>query len=283
MFRRRLALLSLLVVVAGAPSALAWKDRPLGGDPVNGEKLWSKATKKPVKVDGAFVNSLTDDQAAKALQLGKVGFPKLATESSLDRHDVVAYVRSKNVDIRDLIPEDTTHVLIAEGKYDKFALDRLKERASLENLDKKDQEHRVFVLYDIGEPEADVVRVRTKQTKMRDRLKPKTKVGYAVVMPLAGVGDGGYEVGFVVDNDIRITAVEVRAADGTRPDELNRAAARLVGRGARGKYDGLRLVGAGKAVRELEDSISRAFLLGMEAVYMYEVAERDYFAFDTDD
>lgn len=283
MLRIALVFTAVLVVVAGAPSALAWKDRPLGGDPVNGEKLWKKITKKPVKVDGAFVNALTDDQAAKALQLGKVGFPQLASENPLDRHDVVAYVRSRNVDIRDLIPEETTHVLIAEGKYDKFALERLKERAKLDELDAKDQEHRVFVLYDLGEPEADVVRVRTKQTKLRDKLKPKKKVGYAVIMPLPGVGGGGYEVGFVVDNDIRITAVEVRAPDGTRPDELNRAAARLVGRGARGKYDGLRLVGAGKAVRELEGAISRAFLLGMEAVYMYEVGERDYFAFDSDD
>ena len=86
-----------------------------------------------------------------------------------------------------------------------------------------------------------------------------------------------------MDKDIKVTGGQIVGPDGKKPEDLNRAASRLVGRGARGKYDALRLVGAGKAVRELKASISRAFLLGMESVYMFEVKERDYFAFDTDD
>ena len=46
------------------------------------------------------------------------------------------------------------------------------------------------------------------------------------------------------------------------------------------QYAALKAGGAGKAIAELERPLSDAFLLAAEAVYMFEVVERDYFAFD---
>jgi hypothetical protein len=277
----RLTLVLGALALFAAP-ALGWKDRPLDGDPAHGEKLFKKAKKK-LRVDGNWINGYSDEQCKKGLKSGKGGFPKLASDNPLDAFDVIQYIRSSNIDLRDHIPEETTHMLVTKGVFDKYAVERLTERAGFTSVKKEEKKNKLFVLYDLGKKKNDLVRVRTKQTRMRDKLKPKKKIGYAVIMPLSDLRGGGHEVAFVVDKDIKITSIEIIAPDGTRPDDLNRAAARLVGRGARGKYDPLRLVGAGKAVRELQDAISRAFLVGMESVYMYEVKERDYFAFDVDD
>lgn len=276
----RLALVVCAAALVSAP-ALGWKDRALDGDPAHGAKLFKKAGKK-LRVDGNWINGYSDGQCLKGLKTGKGGFPKVASDNRLDHYDVVQFIRSSNIDLRDLIPEETSHVLITKGVFDKYAEERLTDRAGFTSVKKDEKKNRVFVLYDMGKKKNDLVRVRAKQTRMRDKLKPKKKIGYAVIMPLSDLRGGGYEVGFVVDKNIKITGVEIIAPDGSRPEDLNRAASRLVGRGARGKYDALRLVGAGKAVRELQDAISRAFLVGMESVYMYEVKERDYFAFDVD-
>lgn len=275
-----LALAALLP--ASAASAQSWSERPLDGDPLHGEKLF-KAARAKLRVDGNWINGYTDGQCRKGLRSGKGGFPKLKTDNVLDHYDVIQFVRSSNLDLRDQIPDETSHVLITQGVFDKYAEERLTERGGLTSIKDEEKKNRVFVLYNMGAKANDLVRVRPKQTRVRDQLKPKKKVGYAVIMSLGELRGGGHEVLFAVDTDIKIVGVEIVAPDGSRPDDLNRAASRLVGRGARGKYDGLRLVGAGKAVRELQDAISRAFLVGMESVYMYEVKERDYFAFDVDD
>ena len=47
-----------------------------------------------------------------------------------------------------------------------------------------------------------------------------------------------------------------------------------------GKYEALKPGGGPKVLAELQDPLSDAYLLAAEAVYMYEVDERDYFAFD---
>jgi hypothetical protein len=282
--RFALARVALVVGVAAlfcAPT-IAWKDRPLDGDPAHGAKLFKKSKKK-LRVDGNWINGYSDKQCLTGLKTGKGGFPKVASDNPLDAFDVIQFIRSANIDLRDLIPEETTHMLVTKGVFDKYAEERLTERGGFTSVKDEEKSNKIFVLFDLGEKKNDLVRVRPKQTKMRDTLKPKKKVGYAVVMPLRELRGGGYEVAFVVDKEIKITGVEIVAPDGTRPEDLNRAASRLIGRGARGKYDPLRLVGAGKAVRELQDAISRAFLLGMESIYMYEVKERDYFAFDADD
>jgi hypothetical protein len=270
-----LATTAVLASSAGADDDL----RPLAGDPVNGKKIFQKASKKSVKVDGNWMNARSDAALVAALKGGKDGMPKIGSENTLDLYDVVAYLRSTNADLR-THSGDATHALVASGTYDQYALERLKDRVGVVPPE-NERTLQVFALYTLEAARGDeVALIEVKDNKKRDQLKPKLKSGYVVVMPLKGVRDGGYEAAIAVDKDILITSVEIVAPDGTRPDDLNQVAARVVGKGGRGKYDGLKLVGAGMAVRDLEKPLSEAFLLGMEAVYMYEVTERDYFAFD---
>lgn len=268
---------ALCAVFFLAQPILAEESVPLVGDPVHGKILYDKASKKTVRVNGNWINALTNRQSLKGLVKGKGGFPRVKSENLLDRYDVLSYIRSRNTDIRD-IAGDATHVLVSHGEYDQYAEERLFEQGKIDLAGKK-RKYRVFALYDLKKEVKDLKLVRPKQRKKRDRLKPSKKYGYVVFMPLVGFREGKHEVAFAVDPDILITKIIIRAPDGSISENLNQSASRLAGRGGRGKYDELKLVGAGKAIRQLKKPLSNAFLLGMEAVYMFEVEERDNFAF----
>ncbi len=264
----------LTTIILLAAVATAVDERPLVGDVQHGEKLVKEAGVIDVKVDGAWLNQFSDEVAVQKLKSGKDGFPRIKAKNVLDLYDALAYLRSKNADLRDFVG-DADHVLVAKGKLDENAVLRLKERGGM-SVD-GDASVQVFALYKVGG--GGLRYVSEKDSKTRDKLKKNTKVGYVVFVPLQ-MKKGGYEAAFFVDKDIHLKDVEVRAPDGSAPADLNQAADRFVGKGARGQYDGLKAGGAGKAVGELSKPLSDAFLLGMEGVYMYEVAERDYFAFD---
>lgn len=273
------ASLALSVALLSGP-ALA-DGELLIGDPYNGARLFQKAGGgKAAKVDGAWLNRFDDKTALRALQQGQSGFPRVTGDNELNRWDVLAYLRSRNANLRTLAP-DASHVLLSSGKLNEHAVERLKDRAGL-TVPSDATEGPVFALFQIESDEGagDLLRVAEKDFKRRDALKPDKKVGYVIFMPLRGLRDGGYEAAIALNRDIEITAVEIRAPDGTAPEDLNQAAKRFVGRGGRAKYQALKAPGAGQALRELEKPLSEAFLLGAERVYMYEVAERDYFAFD---
>jgi hypothetical protein len=255
--------------------AAAADERPLVGDVVHGEQLVKEAGLDGAKVDGAWLNQFPDDVAVQKLKSGKDGFPKISGKTVLDYYDALAFLRSRNADLRDFVGE-ADHVLVSKAALDGNATQRLKERAGL--TANEGQELRVFALYKVGD--GGLKYVSEKDSKTRDKLKKNTKVGYVVFVPLEGFRKGGYEAAFLVDKDIHVKDVEVRAPDGAAPVDLNQAADRFIGKGARGQYDSLKASGAGKAVGELAKPLSDAFLLGMEGVYMYEVAERDYFAFE---
>lgn len=277
----RLLLSGALLCGALALPARADDERPLRGDLLHGQKLYQKATgKQAPRVDGAWLNQYPDGQALKALATGRAGFPRIKTSNALDRWDVLAYLRQSNADVSALLP-DATHMLLSQGELDQYAKERLKDRARL-SLGSGDEKGRVFPLFTLegNAAEGSLVRVPEKDHKRRDKLKPSLKAGYVLFIPLRGVRGGGYEAAVVIDGDINITAIEVRAPDGTVPPDLNQAARRFVGKGGRGKYDALKAPGAGKAMQELSKPLSDGFLLAAEHVYMYEVAERDYFAFD---
>ncbi len=262
-----------------APGA---EGRGLAGDVVHGDLLLKEAS-ATVRVDGAWINRYSDEVILKLLESGKDGFPEVDSDNLLDRWDVLASLRTRNTDLRDLSNE-ATHVFIAETKLDENAETRLKEQGKLPSS-KIEAARRVFALYSLpvdGDKGGDkpLVFISQKETKKRDILKKDKKTGYVVFMPLPGFKGGGYEVAFAVDKDIKITRCVIRDAKGNEPDDLNQAAQRFVGKGARGKYEELKAGGAGKAVADLQTPLSQAFLSAMEAVYMYEVDERDYFAFD---
>lgn len=272
---RSIVLVSALVL--GLPAAAERELPPLVGDVVNGERLYQRASKKPVRVDGNWLNAFGEERALRALGKGADGFPRIKSENRLDLYDVLAYLRSRNTDVADLMPA-ADHVLIAEPELDKFAKDRLAQAGVPA---KEGDTARIFAFFQRGKGgEEGLRRVDIDNSKARDALKPKTKVGYIVFVPLKGLGDGDLEAAIAVSPDIRIEGVVIRDEKGELPKDLNRAARRFAGQGGRGKYDALRAAGAGKAIRELAKPLSAAFLRGMEHVYMYEVDEREYFAFD---
>jgi hypothetical protein len=253
-------------------------DRPIAGDVVHGDQLLKDAD-AAVRVDGAWINRYPDEVILKLLEGGKDGFPAIESDNLLDRWDVLAALRQRNTDLRDLT-NDATHVYVAETKLDENAEQRLKEQAKL-SAAKIETSRRVFALFALenGDKSAFTF-IGAKETKKRDVLKKDKKVGYAVFVPLVGFKGGGYEAAFGIDKDMKITQVVVRDGKGGTPDDLNQAAQRFLGKGARGKYDELKAGGAGKAVADLQRPLSDAYLAGAEAIYMFEVDERDYFAFD---
>lgn len=277
---------AMLVLALGLMAAVAVASKeahPLIGDPVHGEALYRKATGgDSVKVGGDWLNAFDERQALAALKQGKLGFPRVKSENILDLYDVLAFLQTRNTNITDLIPE-ADHVLIAEPELDEHAVERLRERGGI-TPGKDDEKRRIFAFYKLGEggTKQGLRRVFMKDFKARDALKPKKKVGYVVFLRLKGLRDGKHEAAIAVSPDIVIRDVVIRAPDGSLPADLNRAAKRFIGQGARGKYDPLRPGGAGKAVLELAKPLSEAFLLGMESVYMFEVEEREYFAFDAE-
>jgi hypothetical protein len=268
-----LAALPLLFAVAA--------DVPVLGDVVHGDALLKEAGASP-RVDGAWINRYADETILKLLESGKDGFPSVDSDNVLDRWDVLAALRARNTDLRDLAP-DATHVYVAETKLDENAEKRLRDQARIPD-DELVTSRRVFVVFALGDDDGgDRKRkqfVTAKDAKKRDRLKRDKKLGYVVFATLPGFRGGRHEVAFAVDKDIKITKVVVRDDKGNATDELNQAAQRFLGKGARGKYEELRAGGAGKAISELSTPLSRAFLGAMESVYMYEVDEREYFAFD---
>ncbi|MFZ9885983.1 MAG: hypothetical protein ACO3JL_00670 [Myxococcota bacterium] len=271
--------LALVSACLGATAALA-EDRPLIGDVVNGARLYREARQgKALTVDGAWLNRFQDDVALRKLASGESGFPAIDSDDELQRWDVLAYLRANHADLRDLLPA-ATHVLLSSGELDEHAVGRLKERVSL-SVATGDEQGAVFALFTAERGSArDLLRVEERDSKQRDLLKPERKAGYVVFMPLKGLRGGGYEAAIAVNPQMEITAVDVRAPDGTAPDDLNQAARRFIGRGGRAKYQKLAAPGAGKAMQELTKPLSEAFLLGAERIYMYEVKEREYFAFD---
>ena len=276
---RRFGLFLLpILLLASAASAERVAAKASVGDALHGEKLLKKNRSGAVKVDGNWFNGFDEPQALKALAQGADGFPKVRTSNPLDHYDVLAYFLSQNTDLAALIPE-ADHALIAKPELDEFAVQRLKEQAGL--TASEGDSRRIFALFQVApEEEKRLRRVPIRDSKRRDTLKPTMKVGYVVFMPLEGLGDAPLEAAIAVSNDMVIRAITIRNADGSLPKALNQAARRYVGRGARGQYKDLRATGAGKAVRQLAKPLSKAYLLGAEHIYMYEVDEREYFAFD---
>lgn len=261
-----------MAFLAGAVHA---EDRPLLGDVVNGERLLGKGT---VRVDGAWLNASSDEQIIGKLEKGSEGFPQIESDNVLDRWDVLALLRAKNADLRDLAMGADT-VLLMTTKLDENAEKRLTEQAKISSAS-IESERRVFGLYEMDPKSSALTFVAEKDNKKRDKLKKNTKVGYVVFLKIPGFRGGDHEAALAIDKDMRIQQVAIRGPDGVAAVDVNQAAARFVGKGARGQYAALKAGGAGKAIGELERPLSDAVLLAAEAVYMFEVIERDYFAFD---
>lgn len=267
---KRVIAVALLLAATGHA-----EDRPELGDVTNGARLLAKSGAK-VRVDGAWLNAASDEQIITKLEKGSEGFPQIESDNVLDRWDVLATLRANNSDLRDLAMGADT-VLMMATKLDENAEKRLTDQAKISSAG-IESERRVFGLFKLDGD--GLTFVAEKDNKRRDKLKKNTKVGYVVFVKVPGFRGGKHEAAFAIDKEMRIQQVAIRGPDGVAAVDVNQAAARFVGKGARGQYSALKAGGAGKAIAELERPLSDAFLLAAEAVYMFEVVERDYFAFD---
>ena len=266
---------SLTIITLFFLSAAAFaNNRPLIGDAKNGDKHLGVAG-FDAKVDGAWLNQFPDDVIIEKMVRGDGGFPQIDSENVLDRWDALAALRAKNTDLKDLLG-GADSVLVMPTTLDEHAVGRLKDQAKIPSS-AIDESRTVFGLFKTGA--SGLSFVGPKENKKRDKLKKDTKVGYAVFLPIPGFRGGKYEAAFAIDKDMRIQSVSIRAPDGSAPTDLNQAAARFVGKGARGQYAALKAGGAGKALGELAAPLSDTFLLAAESVYMLEVDEREYFQF----
>ena len=196
------------------------------------------------------------------------------TPGLLDMIDVVTHLRNHNTNLEDFGLK-ANRAFHGTGTLDEYAKERLEKEGGV-LPPKGEASYRIVAFYQVPDAKGKLKIVPDSLTQ-RDVLEPNLIVGFAVFMPLENFKGGGYEVAIGVDHNIRIKNIFVRAPDGKKPAGLNRAARRFIGKGRRGKYSPLRAGGAGDA-RKLSKPLTKAFLLGMEAVYMYEQSERERFA-----
>jgi mono/diheme cytochrome c family protein len=269
--------------------AVAQDGEALIGDIENGAKLFENrcgtchGARSETKKGGSLYDSTRlggwKDKQLVGLMQGqrtkKKRHPAIKPELSLlQSWDVAAYLRSRTTDLSPMKGE-ANWVFRGKGEMDEFAVERV-EKALGRKLADDENKSRVFAFYKIGKKEG--LRLVPNNARARERLKPKKMRGFAVFQPLKGFKNGDHEVGIAVNKDIQITHVVIRAPDGTFPEDLNRDAGRFVGKGGRAFRETLRAAGAGRHVRSLTKPLTDAFIIGMEAVYMYEKEERDRFS-----
>tara|TARA_Y100001954_G_scaffold237846_1_gene302982 strand:- start:189 stop:1052 length:864 start_codon:yes stop_codon:yes gene_type:complete len=276
----------LFVTLLSAQSGLAQEADVRLGDHRNGKKLFDDLISKcrdkcgaVLKADslnnGNRISVQNNKTLLTSIRNGVEDSDAVNTKLSLlDMLDIVTHLRNHNTALKDF-GLDANRAFHGAGTLDEYAKERLEKEGGV--LPPKDQEtFKVVAFYNVPDAKGPLS-VVPDNLSLRDVLEPNLVTGFAVFMPLRNYKGGDYEVAIAVDKDIRIKKMVIRAPDGTAPRDLNRAARRYIGKGNRGKYRRLRGGGAGIS-KKLEKSIHAAFLLGMEAVYMYERDERERFA-----
>ena len=265
---------------------LAKKDEIRFGDARHGQKLFNEINQKcagtcgeliqdDALANGNVVSVKSKKDLIRKLQGDISGSDKIENAPSLlDMIDLVTHLRNHNTNLEDFGLK-ANRAFHGTGTLNEYARERLEKEGGV-LPPKGEATYRIVAFYQVPDAKGKFKIVPDSLTQ-RDVLEPNLIVGFAVFMPLEDFKGGGYEVAIGVDKDIRIKNIFIRAPDGKKPAGLNRAARRFIGKGRRGKYSPLRAGGAGDA-RKLAKPLTKAFLLGMEAVYMYEQSERERFA-----
>lgn len=279
--------LSALLLAPGLMLATAASatDAPRLGDAANGAAIWKascaschdsrgNAAKAPSLFDSDRFNAGSAPRWVKMLTRGQRGHKSMGRGATLNAWDALSYVADRNTAIADLkVPGDA--LFVGKGTFDEYAIERVEE-AIKRKLTDGEKVRRVFAFYELG---GEGMKRIPNNPQAREVLLPEKQRGFAVVVPLQGFRDGVWEATFVVDKDIRIVDVVVRDQNGDAPRDVNRAARRFIGKGGRGKYAKLRPAGADRVAKRLAKPLTDAFLLGMEAVYMFERDEKERFEF----
>jgi hypothetical protein len=193
------------------------------------------------------------------------GMPAYPHFPQLDGWDVLAFLRQGEIRITDFF----ANAAFFTAKGYKLDADAQKRAAQAIGRDLEESEESLPVLGFYGEAEGSRTgpqRVGDDPVEL-DKLMPKDKDGYLVFLDLPrGDGKGEAPYGVSLDRDGRI--LRIANASGT-PDKAYQA---FIGMGHKGSYA---LLKPKKVPPKIEAAFSRAFVVALVAVDMFDKEERD--------
>ncbi|MBM65054.1 MAG: hypothetical protein CMH55_02320 [Myxococcales bacterium] len=257
------------IVVAGLPMQT--------GDLPNGTRLVAshcKSCKAEVLFDPIRLNDVGERKVIKALARGKGIGPLEGWDgrrlSALEAWDVLTYIRSRSITLRDLIP-GVTHFAAFEPEPNEYARQRLYKQAKVFSSSPKPEEVKGKVILTWTDPEArGPVRNLTGNRVAYEDMDQKHRSGWII---LRQVEEGKRQVflGVAIDiKDTKIIAAKAVPADGKKSSSAMRAVARgCKNKGRRDNYRRFSCNGSGR----LAKPIFKAFIIASEQIYAYEYEE----------
>jgi len=247
------------------------------GDLPNGTKLVAshcKSCKPEVLFDPIRLNDVGESKVIKALGRGQGLGPLEGWDgrrlTALEAWDVLTYIRSRSITLRDLIP-GVTHFAAFEQEPNEYARQRLYKQAKVFKSSPKPDEVKGKVILTWTDPNSSgPVRNVTGNRVAYEDLAKEYRSGWIV---LRQVEEGKRQVflGLAVDlKDTKITAAKAVPADGKKGSAAMRAVTRgCKNKGRRDNYRRFRCNGTGR----LANPIFKAFIVAAEQIYAFELEE----------
>ena len=268
---------------------------PLKGDLLNGEKLFFKLyincyggtelkksrifdaleTKRGLRKFAETLNTLNDQTLLKRIQQGDEIAGLSACDRSinsgislLDAWDVLAYIRTLYHKVWEAYPKAAKYIY-KQYEIDKYGRERLRKglKRDLREDEKKIGVFTLFVDRKIkGEP-----RYLEQTPQNLSGLTKASKIGYTVFMTLPS----GVPVVFYINKNIKVISAKIgKLYPSKKAKSLQKILNRMKGKGKRGRYR-LLIPRAPRRHRKFAREVAEAFMVASEAIYMYEIEERN--------
>ena len=247
------------------------------GDLPNGTKLVEthcKACKPETLFDPIRLNDVGEAKVIRALGRGQGVGPLEGWDgrrlTTLEAWDVLTYIRSRSITLRDLIP-DVTHFAVFEQEPNEYARQRLFKQAKVFSSTPKteDVKGKVLLTWSVPGTGGPVQNLTGNRVAYEDLAK-EHRAGWVV---LREVSEGKRKVflGLAVDlKDTKIIAAKAVPADGQKASSAMRAVARgCKNKGRRDNYRRFRCNGTGR----LANPVFKAFIVATEQIYAFELEE----------
>jgi hypothetical protein len=193
----------------------------------------------------------------------------------MERADLLFYLRSLHLAIRDLFP-DAAVILAQPFTINEHGKQRLLETANIK-LDDTQARATVFTIYK-GDKASEPKHVAYDDRVSRDRLQKSDKLGYVVFLSLPNEPKA-YELalGLGLEPTYPIIKLVGRAQSGARDAAFNKQLAGLTGLG---RFNDAKSLAKGPA--GLRDKLLPVYLRAAELATMYYADEREFTAFDSE-
>ena len=247
------------------------------GDLANGTKLVGAhcASCKPeVLFDPIRLNDVGEAKVIRALGRGQGVGPLDGWDgrrlTALEAWDVLTYIRSRSITLRDLVP-GVTHFAAFEPQPNEYARQRLFKQAKVFSSSPKPEQVKGKVILTWKVPGVTgPVRNLTGNRVAYEDLAKEHRAGWVVLREITE-GKRQVFIGLAVDlKDTKITAAKAVPADGKSGSSAMRAVARgCKNKGRRDNYRRFRCNGSGR----LANPIFKAFIIATEQIYAFELEE----------